>query len=221
MHSTDGAPLTELAQKCREESERYRRGRSDERGHCYELFRRAIVDHDQQAWAAVYEQYRRLVARWVTGSPGPVDDRIHEAFERFLRTVNPQTFTTDFSGIDKVMACLKMCARSVSIDQYRRDEKRAFVVALEDVTTKTGDSTDSQALDNVMLEELFSYIEGRLKDEQERLVFYASFRDGLMPRMIAAEYPDHFADVAQVRRIKEKVVLRLSTDPRLQAWWKG
>ena len=31
---------------------------------CWELFRRAVVENNQQAWDALYVQYRRLVGKW-------------------------------------------------------------------------------------------------------------------------------------------------------------
>jgi hypothetical protein len=48
----------ELARRCRQESERYLAGRSHDETYCFELFRRAIFDHDQAAWQAIYAQYQ-------------------------------------------------------------------------------------------------------------------------------------------------------------------
>jgi DNA-directed RNA polymerase specialized sigma24 family protein len=219
MHSRDEISTLELARMCREESERYRRSQLDDCGHCFELFRRAIVSRDQQAWAAICEQYRRLVARWVNGPPDRVDERINVTFARFWQAVNPKTFIK-FSSTGKVMAFLRACARSVRIDEHRRQEKHKLLVGLEDAPLEVEDTTALQATDNILRRELFAYIEQRLRDEQERLLFDLSFRVGLMPRQIVQEYPDHFTNVAQVRRIKERVLLRLSTDLRLQEWWK-
>jgi DNA-directed RNA polymerase specialized sigma24 family protein len=214
-------PTTELAQLCREESERYRRHRRDDGDHCFELFRRAIVDRDQQAWTGVYEQYRRLVAKWVDGSPDQVDERTNRAFEKFWQAVVPQTFASKFADIGKVMAFLQMCARSVSIDEHRREEKHRLAGDLEGVQASTEDTTASHAMDNIWFEELFKHIEGRLRDDPERRVFHLSFRVGLSPKQIVQQYPDQFSDVTQVRRIKERVVRRLATDPQLQAWWRN
>jgi RNA polymerase sigma factor (sigma-70 family) len=220
MHTTDEIATTELARMCREESERYRRGRHGERGRCFELFRRAIVGRDQGAWTAICEQYWRLVIKWVNGPPDEVDARANRAFAKFWEAVPSETFGK-FDGIGRIMSFLRKCARSVSIDEHRREEKHKLSVSLESVTAGTGDTTALRAIDNVLLQELFERIEGRLRDEQERLVFRLSFQVGLMPRQIAQEYPDQFVDVGEVRRIKERVVLRLSTDPRLREWWES
>lgn len=216
----DDNTIRELAQDCREESTRYRRGRSGERGACFELFRRAIVERDQDAWDALYVQYRRLVGKWVGGPADRIDERVNRAFAKFWGAVDPDSFSNRFNTIGKVMSYLQLCARSVRIDGHRRNEKRRLLVRLEDARASTGDTTSRPALDNVVQQELFATIEQRLKDEQERLVIHLSFQVGLPPRHIAEECPDIFADAAEVRKVKERVVRRLSNDLALQDWWK-
>ncbi len=212
--------IQDLARLCREESARYRRGHSGERGACLELFRRALVERDQDAWDALYVQYRRLVGKWVGGPADRIDERVNRAFAKFWHAVDPESFSSEFITIGKVMSYLQLCARSVRIDSHRREEKRQLLVRLEDTRASTGDTTSRPALDNVMQQELFATIEQRLKDEQERLVIHLSFQVGLPPRHIAQECADVFADAADVRRVKERVVRRLSNDLALQDWWK-
>jgi DNA-directed RNA polymerase specialized sigma24 family protein len=209
----------ELAEMCREESERYRRQRPDDRGHCYELFRRAIVERDERAWDSLYVQYRRLVARWVDGPPDRVDERVNGTWLRFWKAIDPSTFPRKFAATGKIIKFLHTCAHSERIDERRREEKQQRLADLQDVTAETKDTTAAPAMDNVLLNELFTHVEKQLRDEQERLVIHLSFRVGLAPRQIARECPGAFADVAEVRRVKERVMLRLSTDPRLQGWW--
>ncbi len=219
MRNKDEISTIELARMCYKESERYRRRRPDDGGHCFELFHRAIANRDQQAWAAICEQYWRLIARWVNGPPDQVDARVNTTFARFWQAVPPRNFSK-FSGTGKLMAFLRACARSVRIDEHRR-QKRRNLVGLEDAPLEVDDTTAPQAMDNVSRRELSAHIKRRLRDEQEHLLFDLSFTVGLKPRQIAQEYPDHFTDVAQVRRIKERIVLRLKNDLRLQEWWKG
>ncbi len=95
----ENIPTPQLTEMCRRESERYRRGQSGERGYCYELFRRAIVDGDQQAWRAIYEQYRRLVGTWVGGPADWIDERVNHAFAKFWHAINADGFCTRFSTI--------------------------------------------------------------------------------------------------------------------------
>ncbi len=207
-----------LAQMCHEESEQYRRHRSSDRGHCYELFRRAIVDCDERAWDFIYGQYQRLVIKWVRGPDGCVDDRVNGTWVRFWKAIDPATFPRKFAGTGKIIRFLQACARSECIDEHRREEKQELLADLEDVT-EANNMTANPAIDKVVQDELFAYIEEQLRDDQERLVIHLSFRVGLAPRLIAREYPEIFDSIAEIRRIKERVVLRLSTDLRLRDWW--
>jgi hypothetical protein len=75
-------PVAELARRCAEEMVCYRRGRPYDPRHCYELFRRALVGRDEEAWAALYSQYQRLMRRWVAHAPGDPDGLVNQAFER-------------------------------------------------------------------------------------------------------------------------------------------
>ncbi len=209
--------IQELASLCREESSRYQRCRCEELGYCFELFRRAIVERDQEAWSVLYCQYRSLIAGWVIGSCDRVDEEVNQVWTKFWKSVGPDTFVSRFSGIGKVMAFLKLCAYSVRIDEHRR-EKAGGVISLEEVDLPDHSPPREESL---LLEELLKYIEPRLQNEQEQLVFHLSFQVGLKPREIVQNYSNQFSDVKEVMRIKERIVWRLANDSWLQTWWKG
>jgi DNA-directed RNA polymerase specialized sigma24 family protein len=217
----DTLSVSDLVERCRDESTRYRRNCSGERGYCYELFRRAIVEHNEEAWKAVYEQYRRLVGKWVGPPVDLIDERVNRAFAKFWHAMDPEVFTEKFATIGKVLAYLRLCARSVRIDDRRAQEKQQLLNGVETIAIRTPDTTARQAMNCVTRQELFAYIEQRLKDKQEKLVVYFSFKIGLAPRHIAQECSDVFDDVAEVRRVKERVVRRLSNDLWLDEWWNS
>ncbi len=212
---------TELKESCREESKRYqRKGHSVRKGTCYELFRRAIVDKDEEAWAAVYEQYKKLVVTWVQTGDNRVDDLVNDTFMRFFKAIKPDTFVQKFAGIGKVMAFLRLCAQSAKIDMIRK-QKKAEIVSLDDANIIIYDAMTSNVLDRIQKEEVLEHLQSRLKDDQERLLYFLSFESGLKPRQIAAKYKKEFADVKEVRRIKERIVLRLKKDPQLRILWNA
>lgn len=211
----------ELADLCREESQRYRRGRSNEQGDCFELFRLAIVERNQDAWAAIYGQYWRLVAKWVNHPLLEIDEGVNITFAKFWQSVDAKKFTSKFFTIGKVMAYLQVCAWSVKKDMMRASQKQQRLGSLEEAKTESEETMTDTVIKNDEMERLFGYIEQRLKNKQERLVVYFSFQMGLKPREIATNYAEEFADVKEVRRIKERVVLRLRHDPQLRAFWDG
>ena len=61
-------------------------------------------------------------------------------------------------------------------------------------------------------------IRERLQDEQERVLVQLSFELGLTPVQILRDRPDLFSDLAEVRRIKERVLKRLKNDSELRLW---
>ena len=62
-------PLAQLALQCREETEKFLRREPSRDLFCLEIFRRAICDRVQPAWAAVFAQYRGMVLAWVRRHP--------------------------------------------------------------------------------------------------------------------------------------------------------
>jgi RNA polymerase sigma factor (sigma-70 family) len=217
----DAAHLTidELAFQCREESSRPKWEPVGKFSSCWELFRRAIVENDQQAWQALYDQYRRLVGKWAKGSDHKLDDLVHEAFARFWQGVRGHDFSHRFPTMKEVMSYLKRCARTLSIDAARRREYQHSVrQALTIETSVTGDSPDDIALDQVFSQELRAYLRDQMRDEDESAVFEA-YCKGLTPREIADQYPDRFTNAGQVYRVRERIVSRLAEDPMVQQWW--
>src|SRR5258708_6683331 len=58
--------INELARRCSEETNKFLRQSVSNDRYCLELFRRAIVKRDDDAWACIYQQYAPLVLTWVT-----------------------------------------------------------------------------------------------------------------------------------------------------------
>ena len=57
--------ISQLAERCQAERERYRRTRQADEVYCLELFRRALTEQDEAAWEVIYRQYQPLVTHWV------------------------------------------------------------------------------------------------------------------------------------------------------------
>lgn len=217
----DAARLTtdELASQCREESRQSRWEPGGESSPCWELFRRAITENDQQAWQALYDQYRRLVGKWAKGSSLKLDDLVHEAFARFWQGVRNHDFARRFPTMKEVMSYLKRCAHTLSIDAARRSEYQQLVQqALTIEASVVSDSPDDMALEQVFSQELRAFLRDRMQDEDERVVLEA-YCKGLTPREIVEQYPNRFANARKVYSVRERIVSRLAEDPMVQKWW--
>jgi hypothetical protein len=92
--SPNGLSVEELAQRCRQESEKYLAGQPHDETYCFELFRRAIFNRDQAAWQAIYAQYQTLITSWVwrhskfQSTNEEAASFVNAAFIRFWRTVS-------------------------------------------------------------------------------------------------------------------------------------
>ncbi len=213
----DPTPPTvdELAARCRRES-----GRplpADRPSACWELFRRAVVENDQQAWAALHVQYRRLIAQWGAGTGHDLDDLVWIVLDRFWRGVRDHDFPHRFPKMAEVMRFLKWCARSEAIDQARRrDYQRRVGEKLTEARCldRPAPNPEAQVFAGELREHLYSLLQG----EDERLVFYLSWELDLKPHEIADQHPRRFADARAVSRIKERILRRLREDPVVQEW---
>src|SRR4051794_15491607 len=90
----------------------------------HELFRRAIVDGDEIAWAEGVTRYRGLLVSWAKrcavsaaiGEPG--DDIADHAFSRAWAALSPERFD-QFPTLAAVLAYLRACVTTAVIDCAR------------------------------------------------------------------------------------------------------
>src|SRR3712207_4395084 len=106
--------IGELTVRCRDESARYLRHESTTGASCHELFRRAICQSDQDAWAAILHQYRGAVLAWIRRHPaasGFEDESfwVNRTFDRFWSAIGPERFAM-FGSLGQLLSYLKMCA---------------------------------------------------------------------------------------------------------------
>jgi len=213
-------PVVELARHCAEEMARYRRGQCSDPRYCYELFRCALEEQDQEAWAAIYNQYHRLVSLWLGDVPGDADVLVNEAFERLWRALLPERFA-DFPTLGDILEYLKRCARCVAIDAGRREERRqaeeAALARMQEWGIETRWSLSDRVPNDIVGDRLIKCAKGRLRSPEERLVFCASFEWNLRPKVIAERWSGVFASAREVSRIKERILRRLRRDEELRA----
>ena len=216
--------LADLAHRCAQETERFFQRQSYDPQYCFELFRRAIVEHDEAAWEAIHAQYQSLVARWVKQHQGfeTSDEEaqyfVNRAFEKIWIALTPDKFGR-FSDLGPLLGYLKMCVHSVVVDHNRSaDQASRYALADESDIERSaqGPTIEDGALDWVHRQQFWEWINARLHDEKERLVVYGSFALDLKPREIYDLFPEAFQDVAEVHRVKQNVLARLRRDPEFQ-----
>lgn len=218
--------LSTLIRQCACEYERFQRSGTQDTRYAYEIFRRALVERDDDAWSFLYQQYHRLVERWVRRcsafeTSGETSDYfVTAAFARFWQAIPAGRFG-EFPTVAALLHYLQCCAASVVIDSVRRHQRDA---TLDDSTAaQTTRSThtsppapEEQALDNVARAEFWSLIESRLRSEAERVVLHSSFVLGKKPGDICSDRPDLFRTVGEVYALKRNLLERLGRDVELR-----
>jgi DNA-directed RNA polymerase specialized sigma24 family protein len=178
----------------------------------HELFRRAIVDGDQIAWAEGVARYRGLLVSWAArcaasaaiGEPG--DDIADHAFSRAWAALLPERFD-QFPNLAAVLAYLRACVTTAVIDCARSQhsaERLSQVIEVGGVATP-----EEISLAGCDRQALWEIVDGLIQNEQERAILIESFVYGQPPRAILARYPQLFANVGEIYNAKRNLFERL------------
>jgi hypothetical protein len=217
-------PTEAVAQSCRREAARFTRGEPHSDVYGLELLRRALTEGDLAAWIAFVAQYRGIVLASIRRQSA--FSLVHEdesfwvdrTFERFWMAAGRHCLDR-FPTLTAILQYLKMCAHSVLMDEVRA-QRPSQHVRLED-TPETGaqiENVESMVLGEVAALELWQVIMAELQSEPERLVARLSLTGDLSPRQIQQRYPEWYADVTQVYRVKRNVFERLRRSARVRAF---
>jgi DNA-directed RNA polymerase specialized sigma24 family protein len=207
--------VSELAHRCGEETARYLRGEPRSDRFCFELFRRAVIERDEAAWAAVLAQYREPVRHWLGGRQDDADDGVSAAFERFWHAISPEKFAR-FTSLPAILQYLKMCAHTVTIDRLRTSQ----LTAMEQTLDEAPELPDAGSIEELVASKVdaaafWHEVQQILGDEREQRVIYFSYVIGLTPRAICAHYAGEFPSVQDVYRLKRLALDRLRRAPTL------
>ncbi len=219
--------LSGLRHRCAQESDRFFNRQAYDPKFCYELFRRAILQRDDQAWACIYSQYQRLVTHWVerhaaySSSGEEAQFFMNRAFEKMWVGISPDKFTT-FEDLASLLRYLQMCVHSVMIDFVRQKEYRLRLEAIEEMPQPL-QARDTAVEDHISAAlsrtELWQWLQTQIKDEKEARVIDGLFVLGLKPREVQDLYPKTFSDVKEIYRVKENLIARLRRSDEVKSFF--
>jgi hypothetical protein len=184
----------------------------------YELFRRAIVEHDDEAWAEGAARYRAMLISWAgrCSASATILERGDEiadiAFARAWSALTPERFA-DIPNIGALLAYMRTCVTSAVIDCARNallHERLSQALEGEDAI-----SPEDEVIDRLTRQELWQIAIAEARCEQERVVLVEGFVYGLRSATILMRHPTIFDAVAQVYTAKRNLVERLKRNPDL------
>ena len=209
-----------VAQHCARETRAYFNRQGYNPDYCYELFRRAIVNQDEAAWAAVYEQYGPLVRGWIRRHAAfpycreEIQYFVNRAFEKMWASI-PQDKFHSYPNLQSLLRYLQLCVNSTIIDHTRANNPEMEGRNPAPPNPQPQPEIEAQVIRRARRQRIWDFITTRLKDKRERIVVVESFASGLKPRQIMEYHQDLFTDVGDVYRIKENFLARLQRDPEI------
>lgn len=210
-----------LAHRAQVERHRFNNHQPYNQQYSYEIFRRAIVERDEESWADVYASYGPIVYGWILrNSAFPLtgertDVLTNMVFVRFWRAVTASNFA-DFPTLPALLGYLRRCTECVVIDSARSYQRMRTLPTDVSETIPADELPEKETIDRMLRHDLWETISRLLCCEAERIVIHCAFCEGMKPREIQAAYPHLFADVTSVYSLKRNVLERLSRNSELR-----
>jgi hypothetical protein len=207
-----------LAQRCQEETLKFRRQQADDTSFCFELLRRALEIRLQSAITHIMRIYDSLVISWVYGftpfyKTGE-DARYFAsgAFYDFFRKCSGEKFQ-DFSSVAGLLRYLQMCV-STNILMYLR-KNRLELVDLEIVNYAGVDELHKIEVE-AQGAAIWSHIQTLLPDENDRLLVECVYMQEMKPATISEHHNAIWPTSRDVIVAKQRIHRTLRKDSRLR-----
>ena len=178
----------------------------------FELFRRAIVLRDADAWSAIYTRYRPLLIAWVrrcdsyAHSSEPADDIADQAFTRAWAALTPERFA-EFPSLARLLGYLRACVATTVIDDVRSQATRGRIV--RQVAANAVATPEQIIMADLDRDALWCMLLELAATRAERITLVESFAYGLPPRTIHERHPQLFPQVTDVYAVKRNLFARL------------
>jgi hypothetical protein len=218
-------PLPDLVAACSAETTKYLSGEPSLTVFCWELFRRAVCERNHDAWAALFDKYRRLVIAWLRQHPVAArleaddDYWVTAAFERFFISVGPERFDI-FADLGQILRYLKMCVNSAVMDDARSRGRTQHEEVSEQEPDRSAERSDPQSIvvDRQDQEKLWRAVLDACKSEHERVVAVYCWKLGFKPAELQARRLDLFPNVKEVYTTLRNLKDRLKRNPDIQRY---
>jgi hypothetical protein len=211
--------LPELAAYCRREIDKYRRGEPYSERYGLELFHRAIMQSDQEAWAWVQYCFGGMVLGWVRHHPQRAvacrleseEHYVAQAFERF-RQATACHQQVEFNRLSAALHYLRASLHGAILDTLRKYQRP------REVSLPEPGATGEPFLEDVVCDsELWDILKGLVPNPREQRLAYLLFYCGLGPREIVQCCSPEWSSVREIyalrRTIMERVLRHVDTQP--------
>jgi len=209
--------LPELTNRCTNEIQKYNQREPHNDQCCLEIFRRALLQQDSQAWSMLMERFHGIVLSWVRRHPqreavrdiDSEENFVALTFERFWR-VTVRNKTLEFTTLAGALVFLRACVNSVIIDTLRSQKEIPIPENFERVAPEPDESNQR-----------WEVIKGFIPNAREQRLAYLLYYCGLKPRQIVQLLPREFNDVHEIFRLTRNIIDRLRRNKDRLRWLLG
>ncbi len=197
-----------LAARCLRELDHDRRGEPCTDRYGVELFRRATMQDNQEARAAVYHCFGGMVRGWLRCHPRreatcrlqSEEHYVAQAFERFWQATASHR-RVEFSRLAVALQYLRASLHGTILDTLRACAQPKGVSRPVPGEARVEDSTDSG--------EVWDILKTVLSNAREQRLAYLLFHCGLLPREIVRSCPHEWGSVQEISRVRCTIMERL------------
>jgi hypothetical protein len=211
----DSMLLSEVVAHCSENTQKYLRQLVTDARFCFELFRRALLEAQQEAFTHVYRIYEPQVRSWIYRHPGfdstdeTSDYFLSLAFANFYFGLCGEKFN-QFSSVAAVLKYLRACVWSC-ISEYLRGQPPPLLEINDELLAE--DTPPGTVAD-----ELKEHVRRILPDENDLLLFHLAYTFDMKPAEIYRRHPDLWEDVRAVSVALQRIRRHLRKDDQLRNW---
>lgn len=216
--------LSAIIERCAEAVEDFYRNLPNDERYCLEIFRRALMDDNNDAWIALQEQFRGYLLFWFRRSKlrmkalqvDSEQNYVSDTFDHLwgwgkrqrtgAATLEDSTYQIEFTSLRSALTFLKKCLHNLILDRLRADERRR-IVPLPENDPPTSFPHDER----LQQQEFWRAVNTVLTNERERRIIQLLFEQGLKPRQILERCPDEFNNIKEIYRLTRNAMDRLKS----------
>jgi len=209
-----------LAEQCLLELGAYRRGEVCEEAYGLELFRRATVEKDVEAWEWVQRCFSEIVLGWLRRHPSRAaacrleseENYVALAFERFWQATT-LTQQVAFGRLSAALQYLRTSLHGAILDTLR-----AYSRPKEVPLPEPGEPGEPFAEEQTEGSEVWEALQSLLPNRRELRLAYLLYHCGLKPREMVRFCPQEWSDVQEIYRLRRNLLDRLMRNADQLRW---
>lgn len=220
----DQMSLSALEGRCMSEIQHYRRHEPYNEQYCLEIFYRAMVKHDLQAWELLQRRFTPTVRAWMRNHAQREVACRHQTEEDYVADTFVRVWQAslrnhlEFDTLAAALRYLKISLQAAVIDKLRA-YSRPKEAPLPDPGSDAYHSEEPASEDEYGNHEMWEIIRSLLPNQRERRLAYLLYYCGLKPREVMQYAPKEFGNIQEVYRLTRNILERLMRN-REQIRWR-